>query len=76
MPTEQILAEVVRAWAEEVAPGDQEVATRVEAVALGWFREGATVSEACRYAGTLLDSWIRHPAHWSADREPVVRLAS
>jgi hypothetical protein len=76
MTNEQILAEVVRAWAEELVPGDGDVSRHAERIALEWFRQGATVSEACRQAGVFVDSWLRHPAHWSGDRYGGLRLAS
>jgi len=73
---EQVLDEVVRAWVEQELPGDQGAANRAAAIALDCYREGASVSEACREAGAFIEGWARHPAHWVGDHAPLVRLAS
>ena len=73
---EQVLAEAVRAWAEQELPGDQGAAKRAAAIALGCYRECASVSEACRQASAFVGSWTRHPAHWKVGQHAVVRLVS
>jgi hypothetical protein len=73
---EQVLDEVVRAWAEREFPGDQDASARVSAIALDSYVAGASVSEACRQAGAFMDGWARHPSHWMSDPQPAVRLAS
>lgn len=50
MTNEEVLAEAIRAWVDQVRPGDRGVAERATLVALNCYREGGTVSEACRQA--------------------------
>jgi len=72
---EQVLDEVVRAWAEREPPGDEGAATRASTIALDYYRAGASVSEACRQAGSFVEGWARHPSHWTAEKR-AMRLAS
>jgi hypothetical protein len=68
---EQVLVESVRAWVDHLLPEDRGVAERAAAVALNWYRDGSTVSEACHQAGAYVTSWMGHPAH-SIEPDPVV----
>lgn len=61
-PPEGVLAEQVRTWADRVAPGVLSLADAAVAQALMCYAGGASVSEACREARRLLDSWLRHPS--------------
>jgi hypothetical protein len=75
MTTEEVLAKVVVEWAEGEAPGDPSAAAHAVAIALGSYRGGGSVSEACGEAGAFVGSWTRHPAQ-RADRELSLELAS
>ena len=59
---EGVLAEQVRTWADQVAPGVPGLADAAVARALMCYAGGASVSEACREARRLLGSWLRHPS--------------
>jgi hypothetical protein len=73
---EEVLAEAVWAWVDQVCPGDRGVAERATLVALNWYRGGSTVSEACRQASGFVQSWSNHPAHMSPAHKVVLRLVS
>ena len=77
LTNEQVLSEAVRSWVEVVLPGDAAAVDCAAGVARAAYREGATVSDACERARSLVESWTRHPAYRgrlaSARR---VRLAS
>jgi hypothetical protein len=73
---DEVLAEAVRAWVDQVRPGDRGVAERAALVALSCYREGSTVSEACRQASGFVQSWGNHPAHMNPDSDVVLRLVS
>jgi hypothetical protein len=73
---EEVLAEAVRAWVDQVRPGDRGVAERAAFVALSCYREGSTVSEACRQASGFVQSWGNHPAHINPGSDVVLRLVS
>lgn len=73
---EEVLAEAIRAWVDQVRPGDRGVAERATLVALNCYREGGTVSEACRQANGFVQSWSHHPAHTSPAHNVVIRLVS
>lgn len=74
MTNDMALAEVVRAWAADVLPGEPAVADSAAAAAAAAYRQGATVTVACQVARAFLSSWARHPAHPAAT-EPL-RLVS
>jgi hypothetical protein len=76
MTNEQVLAEAVKAWVEQMLPGDWGVAERATLVAVNSYREGGTVREACRQASGFVQSWIHHPAHLMPVDRVVLRLIS
>lgn len=78
MANEFVLAEVVRAWANQESPGDAQAAERAAAAARDAYASGASVDEACRTARAFLASWTCHPAHQKGCRGDVAvpRLAS
>jgi hypothetical protein len=76
MTSEQVLAEAVQAWVEQMLPGDWGVAERAALVALNCYREGGTIRESCRQANGFVQSWLRHPAHLMPDHHVVLRLIS
>jgi hypothetical protein len=73
---DEVLAEAVRAWADEIRPGHRAVAERAALVALNCYGEGSNVREACRQASAFVQSWINHPAHMNPDHDVVLRLVS
>jgi hypothetical protein len=73
---EEVLAEAVRTWVDQVRPGDRGVAERAALVALSCYRQGGTVREACRQANGFVQSWSRYPAHMSPAHDVVLRLVS
>jgi len=76
MTNEEVLAEAVRAWVDQVCPGDRDVVERATLLALNCYREGSAVSEAYRRASGFVQSWSNHPAHMSAPHGAVLRLVS
>ncbi len=68
MTNETALAEVVRAWAAGMLPGEPDAADSAAEMAREAFRHGATVTEACQLARSFLESWSNHPAHLESDR--------
>lgn len=69
---EVVLANTVRDWAERVAPGDERTVRAGVELALYLFASGASVSEACEEARSLVFSRLRHPSHGS----PVQQYAA
>lgn len=59
---EEIIARVVRQWAEAVIPGDQAGADAAATLALGSFAAGATLSDACEQARTMVICRSHHPS--------------
>ena len=76
MTNDEVVAEAVRFWVDEIRPGDRDVAERAALVALISCQEGRNVSEACRQASAFVQSWINHPAHMNPDDSVVLRLVS
>ena len=76
MTNDEVLTEAVRAWVDQVRPGDRGVAERAAIVALNCYQEGSTVREACRQASGFVQSWDNHPAHMIHGHDVVVRLVS
>jgi hypothetical protein len=62
VPAEGVLAEQVRAWADQMAPGVTGLADAAVIRALTCYAGGASVSEACREARRLVGSWLHHPS--------------
>lgn len=58
-----LLEGAVRSWVEHEVPGEADLAMRAAIVAASAYEHGATVSEACTEAHSLVRSWCRHPAH-------------
>ena len=58
-----LLEGAVRSWVEHEVPDEPDLATRAAIVAAAAYDHGATVSEACGEAHSLVRSWCRHPAH-------------
>jgi len=59
---EELLAHIVEAWAAEILPEEPHAAAAATEAAVSAYTEGASVSEACYEARTLLGSWARHPS--------------
>ena len=76
MTNDEVVAEAVRSWVDQMRPGDRDVAERAALVALVSYQEGRNVSEACRQASAFVQSWINHPAHTNRDDDVVLRLVS
>lgn len=76
MTGQQALASEVRTWVTSKYPGDIQIADRAVAVAMAAYEEGASVSEACERARSLLESWERHPSNWRRANFATARLAS
>jgi hypothetical protein len=73
---DRLLGDVVRAWVHMEVPEDPGIAERAAARARAAYRDGASVTEACREAKEFVGSWIRHPSHWTEERGGLVALAS
>lgn len=76
MTHEELLAGVVREWAEREWPGESAAAQAAAAVALRCYAGGASVSEACQQARCFAESWARHPSHWPVPRDQHMLVAS
>ncbi len=76
MTNDEVLAEAVQAWVDQIRPGDRDVAERAAVVASTSYREGGNVSEACRQASAFVQSWISHPTHMDPGHGAVLRLVS
>jgi len=59
---EELLAHIVQAWAAEMLPEEPQAEAAAAQVAVSAYMGGASVSEACYGARTLLGSWARHPS--------------
>ncbi len=75
MSTDDLVAELVRAWVRAEFDGDDELADRAVWRAQVARRAGASVGESCREAEAFTRSWLRHPSH-REDRNALVALAS
>lgn len=77
MTIEQVLDEVVRAWAQERLAGDARGVDRAVTVARAAYSASGSITKACDQARVFAASWSQHPAHLRADDgRRVVRLAS
>lgn len=65
---EATIARAVRDWTETVIPGDQGAADAAAAFALGSFAAGASPTDACEQARTMVVCRSHHPS-----RLPAVR---
>ena len=57
MIDEVMIAGVVLAWAEQLFPGQPDIARGALESAVRGYASGASVSEACRQARTFLECW-------------------
>ena len=62
MEIEELLAHIVKAWAAEMVPDEPQASAAAAEAAISAYAAGASVSEACYEARTLLGSWARHPS--------------
>ena len=73
MEVEELLAHVVEAWAAEMLPDELHAAAAAAEEAVCAYSRGASVSEACREARTLLTNWVGQSE--TADKEPGIASA-
>ena len=73
MEIEELLAHIVEAWAANMLPDDPAAAAAAAGAAIDAYAGGASVSEACHQARTLLASWARHPSHQPTRSSPRPR---
>jgi hypothetical protein len=76
MIDELLVAGLVRAWSEQVAPSERAAADGGAAVAVRCFAGGASMSEAVSEGRRFVESWARHPSHQQTPRAEVLSLAS
>lgn len=76
MSTEDLVADLVRAWVRAEVDGDADLADRAVWRAQVAHRAGASIGESCREAEAFTRSWLRHPSHRPEDRDELVALAS
>ena len=62
MTNEDLLVHMVEDWAEHLLPEDPDAGKAAAAAALLAYCGGASVSEACRQACTLIVGWSLHPS--------------
>lgn len=73
MATELVVAELVRAWAGDLLPGNSEAEDRAVAVAARCLAAGASVHEVAEEVRRFLHSWAAHP---SSTTPSALRVAS
>jgi hypothetical protein len=72
---EEVLAEAVRAWADQARPADRGAPSGRSGGA-ELLSRGSRVSGARREASGFVQSWSHHPAHMSPAHDVVLRLVS
>lgn len=63
MVPELVVAGMVRAWADDVLPGDGDAADRAVGVAERCLAAGASVSESAEEVRRFLRCWGSHPSY-------------
>ena len=77
MTNEQVLDEVVRAWAIEKLAGDVNGVEHAVVIARAAYAATGSVTRSCAEAREFMRSWTLHPAHVRADRpRSILRLVS
>jgi hypothetical protein len=76
MIPEPLMAELVRAWSDQLCRTDRTAADRAVATAMRSYAGGASLSEACREARRFNQSWARHPCHQDIRSTKLVRSDS
>jgi hypothetical protein len=76
MTSEQVLAGVVREWANQELPGEPGAADRAARLAAASYADSASITQACAEALAFVGSWNRHPANGTAGRDENLRLVS
>jgi hypothetical protein len=76
MTSEQVLAKVVREWANQELPGEPGAADRAAGLAAACYADNASITQACAEARGFVGSWIRHPAHAKVGRGLNLKLVS
>lgn len=76
MTGEEVVAEMVRAWAGRRFPDDPDAVDLAVLVAERSYRDGAPVSEACQRAMDVLTSRSLHPSKGPRPPAKPDRLAS
>ena len=74
-PNEVLVAGLVRDWVDGAVPGQDSLADRAAYLAVQCYAGGASVSEACREARRLVESWLDHPSHKDVLARPVSMTA-